>query len=85
MSEKTLIGKVSHFYPKISVVVIELEDTLKVGDKISFEKEETMFEQTVESMQIDRENVNEATKGQAIGLRVDQKVSEGSRVFKVVE
>jgi putative protease len=85
MAEKIFIGKIVHFYPKISVVVVELEDTLKVGDKISIERESGSFEQTVESIQIEHENVQQAEKGQAIGMKVSERTREGAKVFKVVE
>ena len=85
MVEKKLIGKITHFYPKISVAVVELEDTLNVGDKISIEKGEESFEQIVESMQIEHENIQQAEAGQAIGLKVTEIAKEGSQVFKVIE
>jgi putative protease len=85
MVEKKLIGKISHFYPKISVAVLDLEDTLRVGDKISIEREVGSFEQTVESMQIEHKNIHEAKKGQSIGLKVNDKTREGAKVFKVIE
>lgn len=85
MAEKVFIGKIVHFYPKISVVVVELEDTLKVGDKISIERESGSFEQTVDSIQIEHENVQQAEKGQAIGMKVSERTREGAKVFKVVE
>jgi len=84
-SEKKLIGKISHFYPKISVVVVELEDTLKVGDKISIERESGSFEQTIESMEIEHEKVQEAGAGQSIGLKVNEKTREGAKVYKIIE
>ena len=85
MVEKKLIGKIVHFYPKISVAVVDLEDTLRVGDKISIEKESGSFEQVVESMQIEHENINEAKKGQSIGLKVIDRTREGAKVLKVIE
>ncbi|NIO44815.1 MAG: translation elongation factor-like protein [Candidatus Aenigmarchaeota archaeon] len=85
MVEKKLVGKIIHFYPKISVAVVELEDTLNVGDKISIEKGEESFEQVVESMQIEHENIQQAEAGQAIGLKVTGAAKEGSQVFKVIE
>ena len=85
MVEKKLVGKIIHFYPKIDVAVVELEDTLNVGDKISIEKGEEIFEQVVESMQIEHENIQQAEAGQAIGLRVTEKAKEGSQVFKLIE
>ena len=80
-----LIGKVAHFYGKISVAVIELSGTLKVGDKIKFKRGEEAFDQTVDSMQIEHEQIQEAKKGQAIGMRTAQPVHEGTEVFKVTE
>ena len=85
MVEKKLIGKIIHFYPKISVAVVELDDTIKVGDKISIEKESGSFEQVVDSMQIEHENIKEASKGQSIGLKVIDRTREGAQVFKVIE
>jgi len=81
--EKKLIGKVAHYFTDIGVAVIELEDTLKVGDEISIEGATTNFTQKIESMQIEHENVQEAKKGDSIGLKVSDRVREGDQVFKV--
>ncbi|MFH1444963.1 MAG: hypothetical protein ABIF08_00610 [Nanoarchaeota archaeon] len=83
--EKKLVGKITHFFPKASVAVVELESTLKSGDKISIEKGEEAFEQVVESMQIKHEKIQEAKAGDAIGLKVAQPVKEGADVFKVMD
>jgi len=83
MPEKKLVGKITHFFPKISVAVVELEDTLKVGDTISIEGPTTNFQQTVESMQIEHKAIEEAKKGDSIGLKVKDKVREKDLVFKV--
>lgn len=85
MAEKKFIGKITHFYPKISVAVVELEDTLNVGDRISIERESGSFEQIVESMQIEHENIEQAEAGQSIGLSVVEKTREGAKVFKIIE
>jgi len=85
MVEKKMIGKISHFYPKISVAVVDLEDTLRVGDKILIERESGSFEQNVDSIQIEHENIREARKGQSIGLKVNERTREGAKVFKVIE
>ena len=85
MVEKVFVGTITHYFPKISVVVIELEDKLRVGDKISIETDAESVEQMVSSMQIDRVDVTEADKGQAIGMKVDKQVGKGAKVFKVVE
>jgi translation elongation factor EF-1alpha len=83
--EKELIGKITHVFDKISVVVIELEKGLKVGDKISIEKDDEAFEQVVDSMQIEKTPIQKAKAGDAIGLKTIQPAKRGSDVYKVLE
>jgi len=78
-----LIGKVTHFFSHISVAVIELSDTLNVGDKIRIVGGETDFTQVVESIEIEHEKVESARPGDSIGMKVEQKVREGYRVYKI--
>ncbi len=85
MPEKKEIGKVLHFYDKISVAVIELNKTLKIGDKISIEGNDVSFEQTIESMQVEHESIEKAKKGDAVGLKTVQPCKENNKVFKVIE
>lgn len=84
MAEEKLIGKVSHYFTKISVGIIELEDTVKVGDTIHIKGATTDFTQQVESMQIEHESINEAKAGQSIGLKVNEPVRENDKVYKVI-
>jgi len=81
--EGKLIGKVTHYFSKIGVAVIELSDVLKTGDIIRIIGGETDFEQTVDSMEIDRQKVEQAKSGDSVGLKVSQKVREGYKVYKV--
>ena len=74
------IGKISHCFGHIGVAVIELTGDLKVGDKIRIKGHTTDFEQEVNSMQIDKESVNEAVSGQSIGLKASEKVRVGDEV-----
>ena len=85
MSEKELteVGKVTHFFTKISVAIVELTGTLAVGDQILIKGPTTNVEQKVESMQIEHKNVEKAVRGQGIGLRVSGKVREQDIVYKV--
>jgi translation elongation factor EF-1alpha len=81
--EGRLVGKITHYFGKISVGVIELEDTLKVGDTIHVKGATADFAQPVDSMQIEHEQVQEAGPGDCIGLRVVDKVHEGDKVYVV--
>lgn len=82
-TEGKLIGKITHYFSKIGVAVIELSDTLKVGDTIRIIGGTTDFNQKVESMEIEHEKVKEAKKGDSVGLKVSQKVREGYSVYKL--
>ncbi len=78
------IGKVTHYFDKISVAVIELSGVLKAGDTISFQRGgEELFQQEISSMQIDHEAVKKAKKGDDVAIKVDEKVREGVEVFKI--
>ncbi len=84
--EEKLIGKITHYFTNIGVGVIKITDgELKTGEKIHIKGATSDFEQTVDSMQIEHENIEKAKKGDAIGLKVEQQVREGDEVFKVVE
>ena len=83
--EKVKVGKIDHYFSKIGVAVLDLEAPLKVGDKISIEGSSTNFEQTVDSMQIDKKNIEEAKAGDSIGMSVKDKVREKDIVYKIVE
>ncbi|MBS7635302.1 translation elongation factor-like protein [Candidatus Bathyarchaeota archaeon] len=86
MSERELkeVGRVTHYFTKIGVAVVNLTDTLSVGDKILVRGSVTNFEQTVESMQIEHKNVNIAQSGQSVGLKVNQRVREGDKVYRII-
>lgn len=83
--EEKKVGEVIKFFGKISVAAIRLTDTLKVGDKIHIVGHTTDFTQTVESMQIENKNVQEAGSGADIGVKVKDKVREHDTVYKVME
>ena len=81
--DRTPIGKITHFFDKINVAVIELTDDLSVGDTISIEGHEQKFEQPVDSMQIEHESIEAAKAGQAVGMKVLKPVKPNDLVFKV--
>ncbi len=83
MPEEKLIGKIIHYYGNIGVGIIELSAELKVGEKIHIKGSTTDFEQPVDSMQIEHQNVDSAKAGDPVGLKVSDKVKEGDEVFLV--
>jgi translation initiation factor IF-2 len=77
------IGVINEFFAHISVAGVELSDTMRVGDTIHVKGHTTDLEQTVDSMQIEHEEVQEAAAGQAVGIKVNDRVRRGDHVFKV--
>ena len=76
------IGKIEHFFDKISVAVLKLSGELKVGEKIRIEAAEP-FEQTVTSMQVEHNPIEEAKAGDDVGLKTDKPCKEGDKVVKI--
>ncbi|MCX7994171.1 MAG: translation elongation factor-like protein [candidate division WOR-3 bacterium] len=80
-----LIGKVTHYFNKIGVAVIEItDDELNVGDTIHIKGRTTDFQQVVHSMQIEHKPIEKAKKGESIGMKVDSVVHEKDLVYKVL-
>ena len=81
MEEKE-IGKITHYYSKLGVGLIELTDALKVGDTIHIKGHSEDFTQQVTSMRIEYQDIQEAASGQTVGIKVDQKVHANDKVYK---
>jgi len=82
MEELQEVGRVSHFFGKINVAIVEVKDTVSVGDQIFIKGPTTDIEQTVDSMEIEHEKVQQAKAGQSIGMKVNARVRENDIVYK---
>jgi putative protease len=80
-----LIGEVTHFYNRIGVAVVNLTGEIKDGDQVHFFGRSTDFRQQVQSMQIEHEAVSEAGKGQEIAIKVERRVRNHDKVYKLSE
>lgn len=85
MAEEKEVGRVTHYFTKIGVAVVDLSGDLSVGDEIHIKGHTSDFTQKVESMQIEHEPVTTAKKGQSIGLKVSEHAREGDVVYKITE
>ncbi len=80
------IGKITHFFSKISVGVLELTlGNLNIGDTIHIKGHTTDFYQKVESMQVEQSPVESAEKGMQVGLKLEGAARSNDLVFKVIE
>lgn len=75
------IGEVTHYFDKIKVCVVRIDvGMLKKGDRILISGKGSELIQTVDSMQIENEDVVIARKGQLVGLKVKEAVIVGSKI-----
>jgi putative protease len=82
--EQELIGRVVKFFAKPSVAAVEVTGgTLRTGDTIHIQGHTTDLEETVKSMQVEKESIEEAKAGDLVGIQVSDRVREGDQVFKV--
>jgi putative protease len=79
------VGRVADYFKKIGVVAIDVTGDIQVGDILHFSGHTTDFNQKIDSMQIEHENVEKAEKGSSVGIKVKERVRIHDHVFKVVE
>ena len=81
--EETQVGKVTHYFTKAGVAVVEITNgSLKVGDEIHIKGHTTDFKQKVASMQIEHDKIDAAEPGQSIGMKVEEPVRAHDVVYK---
>lgn len=82
----TKIGRVSHYYDKIGVAIIELLGEISVGDKIKFVRGgEDLFEQTIDSIQKEHEKLEKAKKNDIVGIKVIRPVKDNAEVYSIIQ
>jgi translation elongation factor EF-1alpha len=81
--EGKLVGRITHYFDNIKVAVIALEAPLKTGDTIRIVGGDVDFEQVVGSMEVEHDKIEKAKKGDEVGLKIEEKVRSGYRVYKI--
>ena len=77
------VGSVVHFYNRLNVAVVKLDQgSLQVGDSVHFRGHTTDFHQRIDSMEIDHKAIQMAGQGQEFGLKVSGPVRENDSVLK---
>jgi translation elongation factor EF-1alpha len=78
------IGEVVKYFAKPGVAAIQLsKGSLRISDTIHIKGHTTDFEQQIQSMQVEHQEVQTAGPGQSIGIKVKERVREGDAVYKV--
>lgn len=77
------VGEITHYFPKISVVVVKVEEhPILIADTILV-KGSADFSQKVQSLQVESKDVRFARKGELVGLQVIQPAKPGDKVYKI--
>ena len=79
------LGYVTHYFNKINVAVLSIEDGLKVGDTIHILGHTTDFTQKVTSLQIEHKNVDSVKPGDDFAIKVIEQVRNHDVVYKVID
>ncbi|MBA7536850.1 hypothetical protein ES705_29115 [subsurface metagenome] len=84
--KEIIVGRVADYFAKIDVVAIEVrENGIKIGDSLHFKGHTTDFIQKINSMQIEREDVEKADIGANVGIKANDRVRKHDKVYKIVE
>ena len=79
--EPKKLGVVTHYYPKVGVGIVRLDDDLSLGTRLKFQGKTTDFEQEVSQMQFDHKDIEMGKKGQEVGIKLGNKVREGDVAY----
>ena len=78
------VGTVNKYFDKIGVGMIQVtQGELSLGDKIHIKGNSTDLTATIASMQVQRQPVQTAKPGDEAGIKLDSKVRQNDKVFKV--
>ena len=75
------IGKVTHYYNRIGVAVLALDQELKLGDQITILGRTTEFNQVVNSMEVDHQLIEVGGPGMEVALKVIERTRVGDEIF----
>lgn len=77
------VGDVVSFYPKTMVSIISLTSDLFLGENVNFVfNKDLVYKHKVTSIKMGTKNVDFAKAGSVVGLKLNEKVQEGTEVFK---
>jgi putative protease len=79
------VGVVTHYFSRLGVAAILLDDELYLEDWVLFNGPHTQFEQQVLSMQINHQAVDQGLPGEEVAVQVDDVVRAGDEVYVIVD
>ena len=81
-TQELFTGEVIHYFGKVKAAVVKIKkETLSVGDNIRIKGHTTDLRQKIRSLQIQHQNVQSASKGMEVAIKIDAKARSGDQVF----
>ncbi len=84
--EESKIGEVVKFFAKPSVAAVKITSgELLAGDVVHYIGHTTDFTDTVNSIEVNNQQVEKAIVGDFIGVKTSERVRAGDEVFKLIQ
>lgn len=84
LKKEFFVGEITHYFSKISVVVVKVIDhPLLIGDQIRIKGSTVDFSQKVDSLQVESKDVRFGRRGELVGLKVTQAAKPGDKIYKL--
>lgn len=83
--EMKICGRCDGYFDNINVAIIEVTSPIKNGEKLIFETISGLFEEKIDSMQLNKRDINLARSGNIIGVKVSLEPKVGGNVYKYVQ
>lgn len=85
VANKKKVGIISHYFDRIGVAVVETKSAIQKGDRVSIEGPMTNFKQKARSMQHNHKQIEKATRGRSVGLKVNHPVRKKDIIYRIGE
>lgn len=86
------IGEIVKYWPELEVISIQIskeaQDKISIGDRLGYITSAAYLEEEISSLQVDRQDVEEALPGQTVGVKTKypkEKLRKGTIVCKVIK
>lgn len=80
------VGVVINYYVKPGVAAVKvIRGMIKKGDILKYKGHTTDFTEAVSSMEIENQSVEKAKEGSLVGVKVQERVRENDKVYRVIE
>lgn len=83
--KKKYVGKITHYYSKLSVATIKLVDKLKIGDKLAIIGNTTGIENfEIKEIEMKNKKISFGNKGDEVGIKIPR-VRKNDEVYRIIK